>query len=218
MKYLLNSIFIIGMSCFLYAQERSDQSRHYVFPDFTEGYMLMKDGTKKTGLINYNALSENFAIKVEDNILGLGKNDRMLVDTVYVANTKFIIKDGKFLELLLNSDVKLYLEYTCNLSTTTEGRNAYGGSSQTTSSTPLSSIDMEGNRYAMELPKRYKIDLVLDYLILKDNTLKSFKSLGQLKKLYKTRKSDIKAYRKSHNVDFKLPSSVKGLIIYLEGV
>ena len=199
-----------------YCQEKSSKSPHYALSDFAEGIILMKDGTKQMGVINYNALSGNFALKIDDKILAVAKDDISKIDTVYVANRKFFRKEGTFLELLLKSNVEIYLEHKCNLESSTAASSGYGGTSQTTSGTSISSIENEGNLYDLELPENYKIKPFKMYWIIKNDTLTKIKTLGQLKKLYKERKKDIKTYRKTNNVDFSIPLSIVKLLNHLE--
>ena len=202
--------------CFGYTQDNSSKSPHYVLPEFTEGTILMKDGSKLTEVLNYNALSENFAFKKDDKILAMTQTDIGRIDTVYVSNRKFIRKDGVFLELLMKSDVKLYLEHKCNLESSTAASGGYGGTSQTTSGRTVSSIENRGNLYDLELPEMYKVKPIKEYWFYKDDVVTKFKSLSQLKKLYKDRKKDIKTYRKSHDVDTKEPLTIVQLIEHLE--
>ena len=202
--------------CFGYTQDNSSKSPHYVLPEFTEGTILMKDGSKLTEVLNYNALSENFAFKKDDKILAMTQTDIGRIDTVYVSNRKFIRKDGVFLELLMKSDVKLYLEHKCNLESSTAASGGYGGTSQTTLGRTVSSIENRGNLYDLELPEMYKVKPIKEYWFYKDDVVTKFKSLSQLKKLYKDRKKDIKTYRKSHDVDTKEPLTIVQLIEHLE--
>ena len=216
MKQALN---LVVFTCFLFlsqAQNSSKKASHYVLKDFTEGTMLMKDGSKLTKTLNYNALSENFAFKEDEAILAISKSDIDRIDTVYVSNRKFFRKDGVFLELLLKSDVELFLEHKCNLESSTAASSGYGGTSQTTSGRTVSSIDNRGNLYELELPEMYKAKPYKRYWINKDGVTTKFKTLGQLKKLYKDQKKTIKTYRKSHNVDIKNPLSIKKLVTHLE--
>jgi len=216
MKFHLSIIAFVMLIFSGYSQEKSAQSNHYVLSEFTPGSILMKDGSKQTGVLNYNALAKNFAIKKDDEILGLSKLLITQIDTVYLANKKFFRKDNEFYELLIKSDIELYVEYNCNLSTITEGRNGYGSSSQTSSSTVLTEIRNEGNIYKLELPKLYKVTLSTEYIIKKDDTLTRIKTVNQFKKIYKDYKKEIKTYRKKHKVKVESPSTVKKYIEYLE--
>lgn len=216
MKSVITLFCTTLLICLGYAQDNSSKSPHYVLPEFTEGVILMKDGSKLTEVLNYNALSENFAFKKDDEILAMTQTDIGRIDTVYLSNRKFIRKDGVFLELLMKSNVELYLEHKCNLESSTAASSGYGGTSQTTSGRTVSSIENRGNLYDLELPEIYKVKPVKQYWFYKDEVLTDFKTLSQLKKLYKDRKKDIKTYRKSNEVDTNDPRSIARLIEHLE--
>ena len=176
----------------------------------------MKDGSKQTGVLNYNALAKNFAIKKDDEVFALSTTVIAQIDTVYIADKKFFRKDNEFYELLIKSDTELYAEYKCNLSTSTEGRNAYGSSSQTSSTTALNQIRNQGYLYNLELPALYKVTLDIEYIIKKDDTLTRINTVNQFKKVYKDYKKEIKEYRKEHKVKAESPITVAKFIEYLE--
>ncbi|WP_400075742.1 hypothetical protein [Winogradskyella sp. R77965] len=218
MKFHISIIVFITLVYSGYSQDESAQSKHYVLSEFTPGSILMKDGSKQTGVLNYNALADNFALKKDDEVLALSTAVIAQIDTVYVANKKFFRKDDKFYELLLKSDVELYVEYNCNLSTSTEGRNGYGSSSQTSSSGALTAIRNQGNLYNLELPKLYKVTLDIEYLIKKDDTLTRIKTVNQFKKVYTDNKKEIKKYRKNNKVKVESPLTVKKFVEHLESL
>ena len=80
------------------------------------------------------------------------------------------------------------------------------------------SIENQGNFYALELPEIYKATLDINYWLNKDNILTKLKTVNQLKRVYTSRKKEIKAYRKTNSVDFKNPLSMLKLVKYLESL
>lgn len=217
MKFYLSLIAFALFNFFSHAQGNRI-SPHYVLPEFTEAMILLNDGSIQKGVLNYNALSENFALKNDDDIVGLSKRIGKNIDTVYIANRKFFRKDSTFFELLLNSKVQLYVEYKCDLESATEASSGYGGTSQTTSSTSTSMIANNSNFYELELPDLYKAKPKSIFWLKKEKILTKIETLGHLKKLYKSKKKDIKTYRKTHDVDFKVASTVSKLVEHLEGL
>ncbi len=199
-----------------YSQNNSDRTSHYVLSQFTEGVILMEDGSKESKTLNYNAISENFAFNEGGEILAMSKTYASTIDTIYVANRKFFRKDNVFLELLMKSGVELYLEHKCKLESSTAASSGYGSTSQTTSGKAISLVENRGSTYQLELPEIYKAKPYKQYWIIKDKVTTKFKILSQLKKLYKDKKKEIKSYRKTHKVDIKEPLSVLKLVKHLE--
>lgn len=219
MKLAISCFISILFSFSSYSQNNdSNKSLHYVLPEFTEGTILMKDGSKVKETLNYNALSENFALKKEDKILAVSKTDIAKIDTVYVADRKFFRKNNVFLELLIKANMEVYLEHKCNLESSTAASSGYGGTSQTTSGRTMSSIENRGNLYELELPEIYKAKPYKIYWINKEGVTTTFKTLSQLKKLYKDKKKEIKTYRKSNDVDVKDSESITKLLNHLEAI
>lgn len=216
MKYLSQLTILCFITLFSFSQGKS-RTAHYVLDDFYEGKILMKDGTTQTEFLNYNSLSKNFAVLRNKEIAAISEDNVNNIDTVYVTNRKFFRKNNTFYELLYKSSIVLYVEHKCNLMTTSES-SGYGGDSQVTSGQSRTVVGDNDIFYDTELPSKYKANPIKEYWLSKDETLAKFETLGQLKKLYKDKKNEIKTYRKPHKVDFKEPTSVLKLVAYLESL
>ena len=111
MKIYLLTVIAILIGFIGHSQTKSSQSQHYILSNFSQGSILLKDGTKQTGILNFNALSKNFALKKGNEIVGLSQSVINNIDTVYVANRKFFRKDNTFYEFLLKSNIPaIYLQ------------------------------------------------------------------------------------------------------------
>lgn len=220
-KTLLLIPIILLFSLLSFSQSKN---KHYVFDDFKEGIAEFKDGTQKKGLLNYNGLTSNFVLKDKDGkVLELSKSEANNVEIVFVEDRRFIYRDNKFYELLLiNSQVELLVEYNCTLKTNTENRNAYGSSSQTTSTVNITTFENQGTLnsilLSVDLPAAYMVDMKLRYILTDKKGTNFFKSLNQIKKHYKSHKKEYTAYRKAKDVDFYDPISVAKMISYLKSL
>ncbi|HMT68304.1 MAG TPA: hypothetical protein PKE28_11970, partial [Bacteroidales bacterium] len=83
-----------------FSQRQGVELSHYVFPDFTDGSVLMKSGNRLQALLNYNALSEEMIFVDKDRKLAISREEKEKVDTVYIKGRKFFVLDSRFLELL----------------------------------------------------------------------------------------------------------------------
>lgn len=213
-RIIFGLVLLSGMCCL-----GQSKSKHYILPNFKQATLLYKDGSKKTGLLNYNALKKNFVIKKGEDLYELPKADAPRLDTIYIDNRKFIFKDYIFKEFLLDSeDVKLLVEYNCILKTNTEGRNAYGSSSQTTSSTNVWNVDNQGVLLDLKLPDIYSVELKPVYRFTKNGENHEVKTMNQFKKLYKNHKKEFSNYRKKFEPDLYKPGSISKMILYMEGL
>ena len=213
-KYLI-LLFLLSTTVCLKAQETVTLS-HYLFPDFQPGVVLLKSGVRNNAKLNYNAASEEMVFDDNGKILAIADALLPQIDTVFVANEKFIRVNKKFVKILIDKpDVDLYVEHKCKL--IPPGKPAaYGGTSQISSTTSYSSILSDGGVYNLKLPDDYKIIPYNVFWLNRNGKLQSFSNLGQLKKIYRDKKKLISDYLKKNEVKLTNEKSVADTIAYLE--
>jgi hypothetical protein len=213
-KYLI-LLFLLSTTVCLEAQETVTLS-HYLFPDFQPGVVLLKSGVRNNAKLNYNAASEEMVFDDNGKILAIADALLPQIDTVFVANEKFIRVNKKFVKILIDKpDVDLYVEHKCKL--IPPGKPAaYGGTSQISSTTSYSSILSDGGVYNLKLPDDYKIIPYNVFWLNRNGKLQSFSNLGQLKKIYRDKKKLISDYLKKNEVKLTNEKSVADTIAYLE--
>ncbi|MFA5463835.1 MAG: hypothetical protein WC265_07145 [Dysgonamonadaceae bacterium] len=214
MKYL-SLFFLLTISISLKAQETVNLS-HYLFPDFQPGVVLMKNGVRNNVKLNYNAASEEMVFDENGKILAIDEAVLPQVDTVFIADEKFIRMNNKFVKIIINEpEIDLFVEHKCRL--IPPGKPvAYGGTSQTSSITSYSSIMSDGRVYNLKLPDDYKIIPYNVFWLNRNGKLQSFSNLGQLKKIYRDKKKLIGDYLKENEVKLSNEKSVSDAINYLE--
>lgn len=198
-----------------YTHLKYSEISHYLFPEFTQGVILMETGKKHVALLNYNSLTEEMVFENKGKKLALAKEELGLVDTVFIKDRKFIILNNKFVELIYHSKWDLYVEHKCDLKE--PGKPAgYGGTSQTSSSTSYSALYSEGLIYNLKLPDGYETKPYNYFWLLKNGELKKFTNMRQLKKLNKDKESLFKDYIKKYDVKYDNQESIIKLIEHLE--
>jgi len=209
-------LFILNLSFSTsYSQSRVIQLSHYLFPEFTQGVILMKSGIKNKALLDYNSLTEEMIFENNGKKLAIGKGELELVDTVFIKDRKFFTLNNKFFELIYHSKCDLYAEQKCSMILPGQPA-AYGGTSQTSSITSYSSINSGGRFYELELPEDYEIKPYTFYWLKKNGELNKFINMKQLMKLYDYKKDLFKAYVKKHDVKYDNQESIVQFIKYLE--
>jgi hypothetical protein len=209
---LLISILSVATS---YSQGKNAEPSHYLFPEFTNGVVLMKSGTTYEAFINYNSLTEEMVFENKGKKFAMDESKLASVDTIFVKERKFVIVNNKFFELLLHSKSDLYAEHKSSV-TRTGTPAAYGGTSQTSATTTYSSLNTGNAVYELNLPEDYKVELQTCYWLNKNGELNKFTNMKQLMKLYEDREDMFKAYVKKNNVKFNNQESIIQLIQYLE--
>ncbi len=198
------------------AQIQTKEIYHYILPEFTSGTVLMKDGTKNQTLLNYNAATEEMIFDQRGQKLAFSELTLNQLDTIFIQDRKFVLLDNKkFAEVIHQDGYKLLVQYKCRV--IPPGKPApYGGTSQTSSATTYSSWIGDGQIYQLELPGDFKVNNSMVYWLDNGAGLKSFSSIGQLKKFYNKQKVLYNKYTKENKVDFKDKESITGLIHYME--
>lgn len=215
----MKHIYCISISCLIfvssYTQPKQEEVSHYLFPEFTQGVILMKTGIKQDALLNYNSLTEEMIFEDKGKKLAIAKSVLEIIDTVFIKERKFIALSSKFIELLYHSKWDLYGEHTCKL--TEKGKPiGYGARSKTTAITSYSSFYSSGDLYNLKLPDSFEIEPCTYYWLKKNGKLKRFQSMRELKKLYKDKGDLFKAYVKKYDIKYDNQESIIQLIEYLE--
>ena len=208
---LLFSLILFSSFC----QSQGVELSHYVFPDFTNGSVLMKSGQQHQALLNYNALSEEMIFVDKGTKLAISKEEKEKIDTVYIKGRKFFVLDGRFLELIYRSGYELYAEHRCDVKY--PGKPAgYGGTSETSSISTYSGVYSGGILYELRLPDDFSIKPYLIYWLMKDGKINKIVNLKQLNKVFGDRKDQIKEYVSSNKTDYIDMESMVRLIRYLD--
>jgi hypothetical protein len=213
MKRLVILLVISFAFSFAYAQVKVVEVTHYLFPEFTKGVVLMKNGVKNETLLNYNSLTEEMIFENNGTKLAIGQPE--LVDTVFIKGRKFFLLNGKFVELINNSKYKLYAEHKCTIKDPGKPA-AYGGTSQTSATSTYSSFFTGGQVYDLKLPEGYETKPFVDYWLVKDGEVSKFLSIRQLAKLFNEKDNSFKEFVKKHDVKYTDQSGIIELIRYLE--
>ena len=90
----MKHIYFILISCLIsissYAQQENIEMTHYLFPEFTQGVILMKSGIRNGAFLNYDSLTEEMIFDKAGKKLAIAPNELKLVDTVFIKDRKFI--------------------------------------------------------------------------------------------------------------------------------
>ena len=210
--------FLLILSLFFtasYSQKVEVIISHYLFPQFTEGTILMKDGKINTLSLNFNSLTEEMVFRASSKVMAIVKGEIELVDTVYIKDRRFVVLNDKFMELLYNGGIELYAEHKCSV--IAPGKpGPYGTTSQTSSTATISSLYTGGTVYALSLPEGYSTRPYTYYWIKKNGELTKFTNIKQLQKFYADKKESYKAYNKENAVKFENQESIAKMVKYLE--
>jgi len=198
-----------------YAQAQVAEITHYLFPEFSKATVLLKNGKKKFSVLNYNALTEELVIERRGQKLVIAKEGLSDIDTVFIKDRKFILLNGKILELLYHSKWDLFIEYKYKIKD--QGKSSgYGGVTKTGAIEAYTSITSHSDSYKLKLPDGYEVDRYSYYWLKTGGEFNRFISMGELKKIHKYKKDVFKAHVKKHGTKYNNQESIIQLIEYLE--
>lgn len=217
MKTRLTSlVFFAVFSNILFGQPPTKEISHYVLPEFINGTVLMKNGTKHQTLLNYNVATEEMIFDQNGQKLAFTDFTLSQLDTVYLEERKFVLgDDGKFAEIIHYGDYQLFAKYKAKV--IPPGKPAaYGGTSQTSSSDSYSSWLSSGQMYQLKLPDDFKVNPYIVYHFSNGEDSKDFLSMRQIKRYYNKKKERFNLYMKDNKVDFDKPASVSALFEFMQ--
>ena len=213
MKTILSLLTLCLLAFSGQCQKNKVELSHYILPEFVKGTVLMKSGVKNTTMLNYNSLTEEMIFDTDGKKLTITKLE--YIDTVYIEDRKFFPLQDKFVELIYHNKFELYAAHKCSV--IEPGKPAaYGGTSQTSSTTSYSSLVAGGLAYQLKLPDGYTTKPYTNYWLKRDGKMSLFISLRQLSKLFDDKSDRYKKYVKEHKVVYDKQENLVELIKYME--
>ena len=196
-----------------YSQRGIKEITHYLFPEFTNGTVVMKTGLRNDMLLNYNSLTEEMLFIRNGKTLAMTSLEK--IDTVFIENRIFIPMKKKFVEVVYHNHFDLYALHKAKV--IDPGKpSAYGGTSYTAAITPISSYASGGQTYDLKVPEGSETQPEIEYWLKQDGKTTMFLSINQLSKLYKGKKSQFKQYVKVNRVKYEDQDSLVDLLKYME--
>lgn len=200
MKKALTVILLIFIVIHLKSQTKPDGSApQFLFPEFSTGKVRLKNGNTQSLELNYNTVSEKMVYKKDDKIYDIVNTE--IIDTVFIKESKFVTAGQVFYEVLPAAPANLYLQYQGKLIPPGTVA-AYGGTSQVSSTTNLSSVNLSMGYYNLKLPDDYTVKVHLIFWIIKENNMFSYETEKQFLKLFPDKAAELKEFIKLHKIKF----------------
>lgn len=212
MKKLTLLLFCL-MPALIFGQPSSETvPPHYLFPAFGKAVVKWKAGGYQPANMNYNTITEEMIFNQNEQLLAVDKLET--IDSVYLNGRVFIPVNNKFFEVAYNGSITLLIQHRKTL---IDGGKpaAYGGTTQTSSVTPISSISSGGNIYKLKLPDSYSTKDATLFWIKVNKKQRNFINEKQLIKILPEKKDAITAYTAKFQPNFRNAEDVLALIRYL---
>lgn len=201
----------------LAAQSNSDGSNpQYLFPEFNNSTVLMKNGTSQNARMNYNIVTEKMVYEKDGKLYDLINPET--IDTIYILNRKFIPRGKIFYEVILKgTPLTLFIQQKGTL--LSAGTPAgYGGTSQVSATKSLSSVELSGGRYNLALPSDFIVNPSPVYWIRKENEMSSFLTEKQFLKIFPDKDKELKSFIKENRLKISNPDQLAKLVSYCNDI
>jgi hypothetical protein len=212
-KLLCFTILMLLGHNYLKAQENSTVISHYIFPEFTKGTVLNKDGKRINALLNYNTITQEMLFLNENTPMAISNREN--IDTVFILNRAFIPVEKEFYEQITCLSTPFFVKYFCRVIPPADPVG-YGSTSQTTSVTQYKSLVTSTEVYKLQLPVEYKIVPEESYWLRINGTFQRIGNAKQVMRLFPARESEIKEYIKTHKIRFNNREELVRLIKFCE--
>ncbi|MCU0379216.1 MAG: hypothetical protein MUC78_13255 [Bacteroidales bacterium] len=194
-------LLVAFLSADAFAQNNAENPiPHFLFPQFTTGTILLKDGKSFTSLLNYNMAEERMITEL-NGTYRVAKNTETF-DTIYIQNRKFVPAEKGFLELLIAGEATFYFEHKCNL-TPMGSSVGYGQKSQSVGPTDMRRLEIPGDVVHIELPPNVEITPASVCWVRRGDEMFKFTGTNQFLKIFPEKGDQLKKYIRAEKINFK---------------
>ena len=186
----------------------------YLYPEFTNGPVLFKNGAGSTSKLNYNLLTgEMEFIQARDTLSIIKKKDIRLI---VVAQDTFYYDNG-YLEQIARGHFKVVLKEYIKLKEVLS-KDSYGTSSSGSASNSYGMLPAEGNFYKLAANKDMVFQKTREYYFATASGGFIQFSKKNVIHMFPRKEDAIKAYLKSNKVDFDSRTDLLRFADFLSGL
>jgi len=209
---ILTAAFFALTAVSLLSQTTSDGSMpQYYFEDFSEAKVKMKNGQIQTPLLNYNTVTGKMVFTKDGQYYDISNPG--MIDTVCILNIKFVPVGKAFYEVLITGATSLFVQYKGDLLPAGKP-SGYGGTSQLSSSTYLTSVELSGGRYNLSIPSDFIVKIKPLYWIRKGDEFSDFYTEKQFLNLYPDKAVQMKEFIRKNRIKTDRKEDVIKLVNY----
>ena len=205
---IISCAITAASSASLFAQ--SAQSP-YVFPEFVKANVLQKSGGIAEAMLDYNTITEEMMFIDKDNARLVLDGDN--IDTVYIANRKFIPTRKVYFEKLTETSVPLFVQYKSKAVPTGSNKPA-GESNQVMgmNGTAKKGELQKLTSYDLKLPENYTLKTENIYWVQKEGAFYPTSNVKKIIKFFPGKEAAIDAFVKENNISMSSQADMIKLI------
>ncbi len=209
-------VFIFLLPFKLHSQQgKNNNNPQYLFPEFSECNVILKDGQVQTQVMNYNTVTEKMVYMEDGKYYDL--LSYVLIDTIYLQNCKFIPYRNVFYEVLLSDKFPLFIQHRSNL--VQAGKPVgYGQKSQGVTSYYLSKHELAPEYINIQIPPDVTVKADPAFWIRIEDEMFDFANKKQFIALFPEKENEIKDFIKKNRIKFDKPDEIINLVKYINSL
>jgi hypothetical protein len=213
---LLSALLICFAPAAVSGQTNNDGSMpQYLFPGFTEGRVLMKNGQVQTELMNFNIVTGRIVYYKNDKYWDLSNSE--MTDTIYIKDRKFTSFGKSIYEVLLIDDISLFIQHKGSL-LSAGSTVGYGGKSQVAATSTITSVDLSSGRFNLPISADFIVNPSPVYWIRMDNEMKDFLNEKQFLNLFPGKSVEIRDFIKKNRLKIDKPEQLVRIVSFCNGL
>lgn len=182
-----------------------------LLPRFTKSVVVLKSGQINTAVLNYNTIDQEMVFM--QNGLFYVLDEPQKIDSIFMANRKFVPQEKGFYEVLYKGPVTLFMQHK-SYAEFQGYPTGYGARSQTTSPNYVSRIYGAKGTLNLKIPNDYKVVEDSKYWLRYNSQMSSFENKKGFLKIFPEKAKDLNQYIEKNKINFKNTEDLKKLISY----
>lgn len=219
MKRLFLVILLLASSLSLSAQqtrelrEGEDQTKVlYKYPGFVAGQVILNNGTRTQGLLNYNLYTKTIQFK-NDNGTVMDIADPSQVAYVDMVDRRFVWRGNNWFEILGDFG-DMSIACISYLTPKNEARSSgdYGGQSIASGSHRVRNYDAATGQFVLSTNQLFVFEEHFEYYVVRKNKFYRTNTIKSLEKPFSKSKAEVRAYVNANNLDTNNLDDLKTLL------
>ena len=174
----------------------------FLFPEFSASKVKMKAGKDLNLLLNYNLITEKMVFFQKDQVYDM--LNQGVVDTIYMSGSKFVPNEKVFYEAHPGVPVSLFVQHKGRIMAPPRPA-AYGGTSEVSSSTYITRMELGSQVYNMKLEGDLRVKYDPMYWVRFNDQMYSFNNEKQYLKVFTGKEEVLKQFIKKNRLKFEKP-------------
>ena len=219
MKRFLLLLILLTSSLTLSAQqtrelrEGEDQTKVlYKYPGFVAGQVILNNGTRTQGLLNYNLYTKTIQFKNEDGTV-MDIADPTQVAYVDMVDRRFVWRGNNWFEILGDFG-DMSIACVSYLTAKNEARSSgdYGGQSIASGSHRVRNYDAATGQFVLSTDQLFLFEEHYEYYIVRKNKFYRTHTVKSIVKPFSNNKDEVKEYITANKLDTNNLDDLKTLL------